>query len=641
MEGERSTPSPQQSAPQTSPTTDTSSPNLDSDDPIATTPSTTDPAPDPSSEEPAGDISPYTSARPPATDDDEAGASATSNGIRKATSPRFGVRVVHRQGTEPMSLNPVAGEQNEYSTADVSDRLAQADWEGPLLVEVQFDLVPSAAAPSDEDDPQFTMTSYLTADQLVGESTGASDATVAGLAAQAVVADSGADSKFGLLAIMLAALVLLAGAAAFAVWFFAVRQRNDAAVPVDTTLTPDQPGFVPPLFVQRMPADPTEGAALPVAAGTATLTALAFRGRVDARTQLFSLTDVSSVNGVSAWAPGGSEALEKWWGGPIGAEGVMMGGWSEKIPNAGEDSTPLALATPGMGSTLIAVADGLGGAGARTVSTETGEATAARVASRLALDELAAWWVQTHDAEQPDYLDLKRSIAGILRHQLRDQVDAGVVGTLVREYPTTLAAATVVRSRRKSRVRVIWAGDSRVYLLSQDGFQLLTTDQVSGDADELAQMYADPQMTNMISADRPFNLQVAETIVGEPFLLLAATDGCFGYLPSPAHLDAVLMEELVNSASEDEWARRLTHRFNGVAGDDTSFAALLIGSTFEKFSKGMRPRAEQVNRDLVGPVQAAPAGDGRRQAIDLVWRGYRDKFVARRAQMPVSSVEGE
>ncbi|MBK6311799.1 MAG: hypothetical protein IPF42_14955 [Candidatus Microthrix sp.] len=150
---ERSTPSPQQSAPQTSPTTDTSSPNLDSDDPIATTPSTTDPAPDPSSEEPAGDISPYTSARPPATDDDEAGASATSNGIRRP--PPGSACGCASPGTEPMSLNPVAGEQNEYSTADVSDRLAQADWEGPLLVEVQFDLVPSAAAPSDEDDPQF------------------------------------------------------------------------------------------------------------------------------------------------------------------------------------------------------------------------------------------------------------------------------------------------------------------------------------------------------------------------------------------------------------------------------------------------------------------------------------------------------
>lgn len=578
-----------------------------------------------------------TTTSPPVGDDSGSQvtpADAATTTTSAGTPDAQGFRGVRRQEST-LGLEAVDGSPDEYSTAELRNRLAQTQQE-TFPVEVQFDLVADPAAPGDEAPPQFSMTSSLTRAELLGEP---EEKKAAPAQTDSPVAEE--TGRSSLLWIMLGALVLLAGIAALGVWFVARRQKGDPN-DVSPGEPPGQqvPGGLPPPTVPRPPSDPTEGAALPVAAGTSTLTALAFRNRVDARSQIFSLTPVPSVNGTNQSVPGGSEALEKWWGGPI-ADGAMMGGWSEKIPGKGEDAPPVALATPGMGSTLIAVADGLGGAGARTVSTATGEATAARVASGLALDELAAWWVDSNDVGHSDYLDLKRNIAGILRHQLRDQADAGVVGTLVREYPTTLAAATVDRAQGKARVTAIWAGDSRVYLFSRDGFQLLTTDQVSGDTDELAQMYADPQMTNMISADRPFNLQVAATVAEDPFLVLVATDGCFGYLPSPAHLEAVLLQELATSASEDEWTRKLTHHFNGVAGDDTSFAALLVGSTFEQFRRGMQPRAERVHRDHIVPLQTAADGDERRQTIDAAWRGYRNGFVARRGLMSVSSVEGE
>ncbi len=567
-----------------------------------------------------------------------AGLTGDDGSSREGTSqPADGVKEFHSGSLDVPETVELDCPESVCQTGELRSLLARVADVDPLEVAIEFDLAPSPDSPGPP--AQFKMNSLLTQSQLLGnpEPPAAKDTTE-----QAGPVDSGADSGNGMLIIMLLALVLVAGGAAFAVWFFAVRQRQDAAGLTDGSpaLAQPVPGRPPPSMSPR-PSDATEGAALPVAAGTATLTDLSFRSRVAAREQLSSLATVASVDGTAPSVASGSEGLEKWWGGPAATDASILAGWSEKISGKGEDGAPVALATAGVGSTLIAVADGLGGAGARTVSTDTGDATAAKVASRLALEELAAWWAQTHDAGQPDYMDLKRSIAGILRHQLRDQGDAGVVGTLVREYPTTLAAATVVRSGDTSRVRVIWAGDSRVYLLSQKGFQLLTTDQVSGDTDELAQMYADPQMTNMISADRPFNLQVAETTVKNPFLVLAATDGCFGYLPSPAHMEAVLLQDLQTSASEVEWARALTHRFNSVAGDDTSFAALLVGSSFEQLRNALRGRADQLHRQHIAPVAASSGGDERRRIIDEAWRGYRPKFVARRAQMPVMSVEGE
>ncbi len=560
--------------------------------------------------------------------------------------PGLGFRGVSRLPSEAIPLQPVLGDSSKRSTGELSERLADATAETKLNVIIEFDLVTDD--PAQPESPQFVMASQLTKADLVGPAPQLTDAPTATStpAADEVAAGPGNDEggRLDFLPYMLGVLVVLAGIAAAAVWFLTRRQGADDDAPGAYDGMPvGQPhaGGPPPPTAPRAPSDPTDGAALPVAAGTATLTELVFRGHVDARSQLLSLATVASVRGTDPSVASGSEGMEKWWGGPTGANGTMVGGWSEKIAGKGEDALPLALTTADMSQSLIAVADGLGGAGARTVSTSTGEATAARVASQLTIEELAAWWAQTNDAPRSDYLDLKRSIAGILRHQLRDQADAGVVGTLVREYPTTLAAATVTRTGSTAHVSVIWAGDSRVYLLNDQGLQLLTTDQVSGDTDELAQMYADPQMTNMISADRPFNLQVAETTLQDPFLLLTATDGCFGYLPSPAHLEAVLLEELQAADSESDWARKLTRCFNGVAGDDTSFAAMLFGGTFGGLQRGVRDRAEQVRNDQVLPVEAAVDGDARRQAIARGWQSYRNRFVARRSQMNVSSVEGE
>jgi len=111
----------------------------------------------------------------------------------------------------------------------------------------------------------------------------------------------------------------------------------------------------------------------------------------------------------------------------------MIGGWSEKIAGQGEDAQPIVMATPTLDRALVAVADGLGGAGARTVITPSGEATAARVASGSTLLETAAWWAETHHDDRVDLLDLKRSIAGRLRVQLTRQEESGGRGPRARE----------------------------------------------------------------------------------------------------------------------------------------------------------------------------------------------------------------
>jgi len=169
----------------------------------------------------------------------------------------------------------------------------------------------------------------------------------------------------------------------------------------------------------------------------------------------------------------------------------------------------------------------------------------------------------------------------------------------------------------------------------------LSTDQVAGSIDELEQLYSDPQMTNMISADRPFNLQIAELELAEPFMVMAATDGCFGYLPGPGHFEVTLLEELRNAVSLDDWAQRLTKAFNAVAGDDTSFAAMAFDHSFEAMRRGTAGWLAQLHDEQVAPVAKAADAEQRRAAVDHAWQLYRRRFTARRNEMHVGTVEGE
>ena len=86
-------------------------------------------------------------------------------------------------------------------------------------------------------------------------------------------------------------------------------------------------------------------------------------------------------------------------------------------------------------------------------------------------------------------------------------------------------------------------------------------------------------MCNYVSASRPFWLNYREVRLALPCVLLAATDGCYGYLPTPMHWEYLLLATLMRSNTVAEWQRDLAQRLGKVAGDDVSLA--LVGLGFE------------------------------------------------------------
>ena len=84
---------------------------------------------------------------------------------------------------------------------------------------------------------------------------------------------------------------------------------------------------------------------------------------------------------------------------------------------------------------------------------------------------------------------------------------------------------------------VFWAGDSRAYVLPADGARQLSTDDLRDPSDAMANLRRDSVVSNAMSADTDFHVNYRRVELKAPFLLVCATDGCFGYVPTPMHFE--------------------------------------------------------------------------------------------------------
>ncbi len=269
----------------------------------------------------------------------------------------------------------------------------------------------------------------------------------------------------------------------------------------------------------------------------------------------------------------------------------------EQKTNAGEDAEPTGIST-GPISGLLAVYDGMGGAGSAIVRTPEGELkTGAYCAARLAKQTLEAHYAryvveavapiangQAFAASLRD--ELSRAFA--MRAEETDREPSKIRSSLIRRLPTTLAAVAFDAPPPETSIageaggscqfHAFWAGDSRAYLLDPaTGLHQLTRDDVKSRGDAFENLIEDSPLSNCISADQPFSIHCNSGSACAPFILLAATDGCFGFLSTPAHFEYLLLDTLFAASNLEEWNHLLTDRLRGVTGDDATLALRAIG----------------------------------------------------------------
>ncbi|MET0965278.1 MAG: hypothetical protein ABWZ02_02710, partial [Nakamurella sp.] len=213
---------------------------------------------------------------------------------------------------------------------------------------------------------------------------------------------------------------------------------------------------------------------------------------------------------------------------------------------------------------------------------------------------------------------------------------------LLRALPTTMALAAVDRTGPVEgtwRCLLFWSGDSRVYLLQPDsGASQLTTDDIRDQGDAMANLRQDSVISNALSADTAFVVNHRRIELSEPFLLVAATDGCFGYLPSPMHFEWLLLSTLQNSTDTELWSARLQEYISAISGDDASMAVLGIGADHQQFQSLFADRTAALTTRWITPIDDLAAEIGaleerldevRRRHIEQtaeLWAAYRPDY---------------
>lgn len=317
-----------------------------------------------------------------------------------------------------------------------------------------------------------------------------------------------------------------------------------------------------------------------------------------------------------------------------------------KVAGQGEDADPILHQARDLG--LVGVFDGMGGAGGTSYDTAEGARTGAYLASRATrtivdqrmLELLGA----TAQMDGPTVAsDLHDSIEAALRTRLAElhTPRSNLRSKLLRALPTTMAIAAVKGSGSSDpwECHLFWAGDSRIYLMDPArGVAQLTTDDIKDHGDAMANLRQDSTISNAMSADTAFVVNHREVVLSSPFVLVAATDGCFGYLPTPMHFEWLLLSTLRDATNADIWSESLQARISAVSGDDASMALLGIGADHQGFQSLFADRTALVAEQWVDPLDQldADVADLEQQLDELkqrqagqtaeLWAAYRPDY---------------
>ena len=257
----------------------------------------------------------------------------------------------------------------------------------------------------------------------------------------------------------------------------------------------------------------------------------------------------------------------------------------EKREGHGEDSNPLSIVKDNFYA--VGVFDGMGGSGAAICKSEFGnDHTKAYVASRIIQEAISCYIENTKNIKDINSDGIKSTVIGRLEQEKSHYPAkaSGLRSKLVRDYPTTLAITTAFKDEEDSyTINSYWAGDSRNYLWTTEGFYQISKDDLDAELDPLENLRNDGALSNCICADRDFVINNKQIIVANKFVILSATDGCFNYFATPMHFQEVLLTGLKLSDNLYEWENFCRDELSSVTGDDVSLSLIAVG--FEDFNE--------------------------------------------------------
>lgn len=277
-------------------------------------------------------------------------------------------------------------------------------------------------------------------------------------------------------------------------------------------------------------------------------------------------------------------------------------------------------------SAIVSVFDGCGGLGSRMYDV-FGRHTGAYMASRAVSGAVHDWYHSTYNIRWKSEKNLLQSLRQSVDQALgivseRGKSTLKLSGSMVRDFPTTAAIALVQDGGDHLVLYVVWAGDSRVYLMDADGLAQLTQDDVEGE-DALSNLSNDGALTNVISSDGEYELHYKKLVLKQPCVVFVATDGCFGYVPTPMEFEYLLVDTLAKAKTPSDFEVALNQEIRNYAGDDYAMGMLIFGyEDFCSMKDAFKSRRLNLEKKYIEPLQI------RRNEIitNELWRTYRKTY---------------
>ena len=254
--------------------------------------------------------------------------------------------------------------------------------------------------------------------------------------------------------------------------------------------------------------------------------------------------------------------------------------YTEKNANKGEDANPV-LSQINENDFMIAVFDGLGGAGGSNITSPKGEInTHAYYGSRILRDCI----VQLSNAQNKEVItdkdQLKKYVISFINDDLTNfrQKDVAMLSKKPTKLPTTFALTFINQFREELKLDIMWAGDSRCFAMSPgQSLTTLTKDDTKDSESDSLNLKVDSPMINYVNAEGNFYINQNKIKLTGKNILIVATDGCFGYFPSPVHFEYSLLKTLSESTSIDTWQKKLTQDIVYITKDDATMSLLAFG----------------------------------------------------------------
>lgn len=298
--------------------------------------------------------------------------------------------------------------------------------------------------------------------------------------------------------------------------------------------------------------------------------------------------------------------------------------YEEKVEDGGEDSYIYSTADK---AAFLAVCDGCGGLGSLTYP-EWGGRTGAYMASRAVAFSLEKWFDAVYEkdsffSDNDSELITESIHNGYTMLENIERPVSKIKGSMVRPFPTTLAAVLIKRSGNKLALKAIWAGDSRVYCLSAKGLAQLTIDDIYGE-DALSNLTRDGALTNVISSDGNYEIHSDTFETDIPCVVIAATDGCFGYIPTPMHFEYMLLVCLCNSTSYTDWKENIGKCLKEISGDDATMCVAVFGKkSFSEMKNSFFERKMFLEEKYIVPLENSDD-----EIVQTLWSEYKTGYYS-------------